>query len=92
MHFPVSSIVFGLLIFRPLVYAQLDYKFYESTCPNLTIITSSFSSQKDALHNRNSARGFELIESIKVKVEKTCPNIVSCIDMSTLALREVVFL
>ncbi|KAD6796732.1 hypothetical protein E3N88_07628 [Mikania micrantha] len=49
--------------------------------------TSSFSSQKDALPNRNSSRGFELIESIKVKVEKTCPNIVSCIGMLTLALR-----
>ncbi|KAD6796764.1 hypothetical protein E3N88_07660 [Mikania micrantha] len=47
----------------------------------------SLSSQKDALPNRNSSRGFELIESIKVKVEKTCPNIVSCIDMLTLALR-----
>ncbi|KAD3640930.1 hypothetical protein E3N88_30153 [Mikania micrantha] len=132
MHFPAISLVFCLLIFQPPVYGQLDYKFYDSTCPNLTRIvrfglwsamandtriaasllrlhfhdcisngcdasilldeTSSFSSEKDALPNRNSARGFELIESIKANVEKTCPNTVSCIDILTLAVREAVFL
>ncbi|KAK1438984.1 hypothetical protein QVD17_04798 [Tagetes erecta] len=132
MHLPVTNLVFCLLVFQPFVYGQLDYKFYDYTCPNLTKIvrfglwsamandtriaasllrmhfhdcisngcdasilldeTSSFRSEKDAIPNRNSVRGFELIESIKTNVEKVCPNTVSCIDILTLAVREAVFL
>ncbi|KAK9050688.1 hypothetical protein SSX86_030343 [Deinandra increscens subsp. villosa] len=132
MHFSSTSLVFCLLVFQPFVYGQLDYKFYDSTCPNLTRIvrfglwsamandtriaasllrlhfhdcisngcdasvlldeTSSFESEKDALGNRNSLRGFELIETIKANVEKACPKTVSCIDILTLAVREAVFL
>lgn len=54
--------------------------------------TSSFRSEKDAFPNRNSARGFEVIETIKANVEKVCPKTVSCIDILTLAVREAVFL
>ncbi|KAI3713063.1 hypothetical protein L1987_71634 [Smallanthus sonchifolius] len=132
MHLPTISIVFSILVSQPFVFGQLDYKFYDSTCPNLTRIvrfgiwsamandtriaasllrlhfhdcisngcdasvlldeTSSFLSEKDALPNRNSARGFELIESIKANVEKSCPKTVSCIDILTLAVREAAFL
>lgn len=54
--------------------------------------TSDFSSEKDANPNRNSARGFELIDTIKANVEKACPKTVSCTDILTLAAREAVFL
>ncbi|KAJ0868022.1 putative peroxidase [Helianthus annuus] len=54
--------------------------------------TSSFRSEKDALPNLNSARGFELIESIKANVEKVCPKTVSCVDILTLAVRDAVLL
>ncbi|CAH1415927.1 unnamed protein product [Lactuca virosa] len=127
-----SLILMFSLIFQPLVNSQLDYKFYDSTCPNLTKIvkfnlwsamnndsriaasllrlhfhdcisngcegsvlldaTNSFQSEKDANPNRNSARGFELIESIKANVEKACPGTVSCTDILTLTVREAVFL
>lgn len=53
--------------------------------------TSDFSSEKDANPNRNSARGFELIDTIKANVEKACPKTVSCTDILTLAAREAVF-
>ncbi|KVI02666.1 peroxidase 10-like [Cynara cardunculus var. scolymus] len=126
------SVVFYLLILRPFVYGQLDYRFYDSKCPNLTKIvrfgiwsamandtriaasllrlhfhdcisngcegsvlldaSSSFQSEKDANPNRNSARGFELIDTIKANVEKACPSTVSCADILTLAAREAVFL
>ncbi|XP_076929047.1 peroxidase 10-like [Bidens hawaiensis] len=132
MHFPTINLVLCLLFFQPFVYAQLDYRFYDYTCPNLTKIvrfgvwaamandtrmaasllrlhfhdcisngcdgsvlldeTSSFRSEKDAFPNRNSARGFEVIETIKTNVEKVCPKTVSCIDILTLAVREAVFL
>ncbi|XP_051140459.1 peroxidase 10-like [Andrographis paniculata] len=111
---------------------QLDYKFYDNTCPNLTRIirngvwsaianetriaasllrlhfhdcfvlgcegsillddTSNLRGEKNALPNRNSVRGFEVIDQIKADVEKACPSTVSCTDILTLATRDAVFL
>ncbi|GKU94688.1 hypothetical protein SLEP1_g8142 [Rubroshorea leprosula] len=117
---------------KPLVSCQLDYKFYDDTCPSLTKIvrsgvwsaidnetrmaasllrlhfhdcfvngcdasvllddTSTTKGEKNALPNRNSARGFEVIDNIKANVEKACPSTVSCADILTLAARDAVFL
>ncbi|CAI9786335.1 unnamed protein product [Fraxinus pennsylvanica] len=52
--------------------------------------TKDFKGEKNASPNRNSARGFEVIESIKADLEKACPNIVSCVDILVLAAREAV--
>lgn len=38
MHLSTINLVFCLLVFQPFVYGQLDYKFYDYTCPNLTKI------------------------------------------------------
>ncbi|GLT45057.1 hypothetical protein SLA2020_189200 [Shorea laevis] len=121
-----------ILFMNPLVSCQLDYKFYDDTCPSLTKIvrlgvwsavanetrmaasllrlhfhdclvngcdasvllddTSTTKGEKNALPNRNSARGFEVIDNIKANVEKACPSIVSCADILTLAARDAVFL
>ncbi|CAI9777527.1 unnamed protein product [Fraxinus pennsylvanica] len=54
--------------------------------------TQEFKGEKNALPNRNSVRGFEVIDSIKADVEKSCPEIVSCVDILTLAAREAVSL
>ncbi|XP_059654934.1 peroxidase 10 [Cornus florida] len=117
---------------KPRAYGQLDYNFYDRSCPNLSMIvrygvwaalrndtriaasllrlqfhdcfvngcdgsvlldnTENFMGEKNALPNRNSARGFEVIENIKAYVERACPLIVSCVDILTLAAREAVFL
>ncbi|XP_024924257.2 lignin-forming anionic peroxidase [Ziziphus jujuba] len=50
--------------------------------------SSTFTSEKNALPNRNSARGYELIEDAKAKVEKICPGVVSCADVLAVAARE----
>ncbi|KAK4712240.1 hypothetical protein R3W88_006753 [Solanum pinnatisectum] len=114
------------------VNGQLDYKYYDTTCPNLTKIvrngvwsaisndtrmpalfcactsmtvfvngcdgsillddTSTFIGEKNAFPNRNSARGYEVIDAIKANVEKACPSIISCTDILTLAAREAIYL
>ncbi|KAL3833365.1 hypothetical protein ACJIZ3_008101 [Penstemon smallii] len=124
--------LFCLLFLVSFSSSQLDYKFYDKTCPNLASIvrygvwsaitnetrlaasilrlhfhdcfvngcegsillddSSEFTGEKNALPNRNSARGFEVIDSIKEKVEKACPSTVSCTDILTIASRDAVFL
>ncbi|XP_051141415.1 peroxidase 72 [Andrographis paniculata] len=50
--------------------------------------TGSFVSEKRSNPNRNSARGFEVIDEIKAAVEKECPHTVSCADIMALAARD----
>ncbi|KAK9112941.1 hypothetical protein Scep_020460 [Stephania cephalantha] len=54
--------------------------------------TSTFKGEKNALPNRNSARGFEVIDRIKADVEEACPSTVSCADILALATMEAVYL
>ncbi|KAJ1375601.1 Secretory peroxidase [Sesbania bispinosa] len=54
--------------------------------------TEDFTGEKNALPNRNSIRGFEVIDNIKEAVERACPSTVSCADILAFAAREAVFL
>ncbi|KAG6545871.1 hypothetical protein Mapa_012526 [Marchantia paleacea] len=53
---------------------------------------SGVQAEKDSAGNRNSLRGFELINDVRAKVEAICPGVVSCSDILALAARDAMSL
>ncbi|KAL9226786.1 hypothetical protein vseg_002557 [Gypsophila vaccaria] len=52
--------------------------------------SATIQSEKQAVPNNNSARGFEVVDHIKAKLENACPGVVSCADILAIISRDAV--
>lgn len=96
-HSPESAKLF--LCIGPFKHHSLTK---EPLCTNLitlpwqgcdgSVLLDGSDSEKLALPNLNSARGFDVVDSIKSAVEAACPGVVSCADILAIAARDSVLL
>ncbi|OAY83992.1 Peroxidase 15 [Ananas comosus] len=83
----VRSVVQQAQTSDPRIYASLTRLFFHDCfvdgCDGSLLLDDSatIQSEKDATPNKNSARGFDVVDNIKTAVENACPGIVSCADI-----------
>ncbi|PIA53334.1 hypothetical protein AQUCO_00900126v1 [Aquilegia coerulea] len=57
-----------------------------------SILLDGTDAEKSAFANLNSARGFEVLDSVKNAVERACSGVVSCADIIAISARDAVVL
>ncbi|XP_021732933.1 peroxidase P7-like [Chenopodium quinoa] len=98
LQFIVTNTMRQALVKEPRMGASILRLFFHDCFVNgcdasvLLDDTPTFTGEKNALPNQNSARGFDVIDTIKSNVEAACSGTVSCADILALAARTSVFL
>lgn len=82
MTFQYLEMAFSLLNDRKLIDLQ--------GCDGSVLLnsTDTMLTEKEALLNKGSLRGFEQIDEIKMELECACPGVVSCADILALVARD----
>ncbi|XP_059428981.1 peroxidase 60-like [Corylus avellana] len=90
----VASVVKAKFFGDPTIAAALIRMQFHDCFVNgcdASILLDGSSSEKTAPPNL-SVRGYDVIDAVKDQVEKFCPGVVSCADIISMAIRDVVFL
>ncbi|KAL2317389.1 hypothetical protein Fmac_031265 [Flemingia macrophylla] len=93
VFYAVKSVVQSAVAREPRIGASLLRLFFHDCFVHgcdASVLLDGPSSEKTAGPNKNSLRGFEVIDAIKSKVEALCPGVVSCADIVTIAARDSV--
>nr|KYP57552.1 Peroxidase N [Cajanus cajan]KYP57567.1 Peroxidase N [Cajanus cajan] len=61
-------------------------------CDGSILLDGGDDGEKSAIPNLNSARGYDVVDTIKSSVESECQGVVSCADILAIAARDSVFL
>ncbi|KAL2338743.1 hypothetical protein Fmac_013189 [Flemingia macrophylla] len=61
-------------------------------CDGSILLEGGDDGEKSAIPNLNSARGYDVVDTIKSSVESECQGVVSCADILAIAARDSVFL
>lgn len=83
----ITNYTIGMIIF------WFVESFQRQGCDGSVLLddTSNFTGEKNATPNKDSLRGFEVVDEIKAAVEKACPShVVSCADILAIAARDSV--
>jgi peroxidase len=54
------------------------------------VLLDGATGEKNAVPNKNSLRGFEVVDDIKAQLEDSCAKVVSCADILAVAARDSV--
>ncbi|KAM7261565.1 hypothetical protein ACFE04_020642 [Oxalis oulophora] len=94
----VEEVLVNALVSDPRITASLlrmhFHDCFVQGCDASVLLDNStkFETEKDAFGNINSLRGFDVVDHIKVALEKACPQVVSCADILAIAAEQSVVL
>nr|POE71759.1 peroxidase 9 [Quercus suber]POE81721.1 peroxidase 9 [Quercus suber] len=95
----VMSVLERAIAYEPRIAASLlrvhFHDCFVQGCDTSVLLDDSATivSEKNSMPNKNSLRGFEVIDEIKAKLEEVCPQTVSCADILALVARgSIVFI
>lgn len=90
--FLIITFLVTLSNLQVLVLKFRDYMMQGCDASVLLDDSANIVSEKNSGPNKNSLRGFEVIDEIKAKLEQVCPHTVSCADILALAARDSIVL